>query len=115
MARYSLISDRKMNRVAANHGKTQARLSSETERIAARGRGILAAHKVSGATTITAERIKNMKFGSVDHFVLMEDRAGQAAANAIEFGHAPGGWYAEMEGAKRVQGIYVLHRAAGLI
>lgn len=78
---------------------SRAAVRAHTERIAARAESILAQHRDKGDAEI------QVKYGSLDGFVILSDEGGDRAAAAIEFG----GVRAD---GKPFPGLYILRRAA---
>lgn len=97
----TLIPQRDMSKHLAKDGKVQAAVRAQAEKMAARGRGILAAHRVSGAHKVEYEGHRSsVKYGHIDHYVVLTG----PAPISVEFGH-------RAENGRWVAGIYVLTRA----
>lgn len=94
--------DRKVTAIVARHPGVRRAVRAKAEDLAGRARGLLGAHRVTGATRI------EVTSGKVDSFVSM---IGEGVIS-IEYGHGPYERDGRLIGAS--QGLYVIHRAAGL-
>lgn len=86
MAKVTLISDKRINRICARHPKTQVAVWSGALRISriAAGRLDAASKKRTGHSQVTVSRLK-LRYGRIDWFVNLEDPGGNALS--IEYGH----------------------------
>lgn len=96
-----LIRQRDMSKHLAKDDKVQARLRAHAQKIAAKARGILAAHRDTGSHSINYEGHTSDKYGHIDHYVVMEG----PAPISVEFGH-------RAENGRWVMGLYILTIAA---
>ncbi len=92
-----------VNRLVAREPGVKAAVRAKAEELAVRARALLASHRDTGATTI------EVTSGRVDSFVSM---VGEGVVS-IEYGHSA---YTRKDGREigASQGLYVIHRAAGL-
>ena len=102
MARVRLKGKKYINRVVSHDGKTRAEVYDTAEEIAVKAEALLAPHRNDGSHRIETSH------GATDSYVSL---TGPAAAS-VEFGH----WlvYYGEPTEKFIQGLYILHRAAGL-
>ncbi|WP_405057051.1 DUF5403 family protein [Kribbella sp. NBC_01505] len=87
--------------------EVQEPLASLTSEIAERAQSLLVEHRHDGDAQIETAH------GDIDHFVILSDERGQAAALSIEFGREAG----ETKDGRKVthmEGLHVLGRAAKL-
>jgi hypothetical protein len=98
-----LIPQRDMSKHLAKDDKVQAHLKAHANKITARARGLLAAHRKSGEHKVFYEGHTSDQYGHIDHYVVMEGRG----AAAVEFGHFT-------KNGKWVMGLYILTIASGI-
>ena len=91
-----------MRKLVAQTPEVKAELLEHANQVADRARADLAGHRDTGAS-----RIEVMQ-GDVDAHVVMND-TGKGAAISIEFDHI------HNFTGRKVEGLYILHRAAGLL
>jgi hypothetical protein len=89
--------------VAALHVDAQNALDRESRKVASKAERKLAQHKHDGHAAIEIDE------GDVDRHVVLSDERGQKAALSIEFGRSP-----DDEGKGGMEGLFILHDAAGL-
>ena len=87
------------NDIVAHLGGVRGAVRYEAQKGAAVARGILLAHRDTGASQITVTH------GELDYFVNLDDTRGDRAAAAIEFGRS---------GRSPSQGVRALSKAFGL-
>lgn len=107
MAKIDLKKERRVNKIVAHTPGVRAEVYSAAQDIAAEAETNLLAHR---DTTNNTDHEITISRGTVDSFVNLE---GPAPA-AVEFGHFHGTGSSENT-ARFVPGLYILHRAAGLI
>ncbi|SDI41081.1 hypothetical protein SAMN05421505_14930 [Sinosporangium album] len=92
-----------INRIVSREPGVKAAVRAKAEEIGGRGRAFLAAHRDTGAAAV------EVTSGRVDSVVSLVD----PNALSIEYGHAA---YTRKDGREvgASQGLYVIHRAAGL-
>jgi hypothetical protein len=91
------FSDRVVNRIVSRVPGVRDAVKDQADRIGTQAEAGLAAHRKTGDTTVGVDH------SGVDSVVYLDDTRGQAAALSIEFGTGDS------------EGLYVLHRAAGLL
>lgn len=96
-----LIPQRDMSKHLAKDDKVQAHLKSHANKIAARGRGLLAQHRKTGDHQVNYEGHTNESYGHIDHYVVMTG----TAPVSVEFGHMT-------KNGKWVMGLYILTLAS---
>lgn len=100
----TLIPQRDMSEHLAKDDKVQAHLRSHAQKIAARARGLLAAHRKTGDHKVNYEgHASSIKYGHIDHYVVLEG----TAAVSVEFGHMA-------KNGRWVMGLYVLTIASNM-
>lgn len=117
MAKVRLIPDQAVNRIVAHLGPVQRKVHVEAEKVGARAKANKAAHTKAGHLEVEVEHHFQGRYGHVDSRISLHDPnapGNNVAVAAIEYGHAPGGWYARQSGAHHVEGLYILTKAAGL-
>jgi len=100
MAAVRLYSDKVINRIVSRLPEAQdaVKRGSRRDRPASRG---LAARRKTGDVRATVDH------SGTDSVVHLDDERGKGAALSIEYGHAT-------EDGTYVEGLYILHLAAGL-
>jgi hypothetical protein len=94
--------DRNAARIVARHPGVKKAVRAKAEQLGGRARGLLGVHRATGATRI------EVSSGKVDSFVSM---VGEGAIS-IEYGH--GAYQRDGRTIGASQGLYVIHRAAGM-
>ena len=107
MAKIDLKKERRVNKIVAHTPGVRAEVYSAAQEIAAKAEQILLEHR---DTTNKTDHEITISRGTVDSFVNLE---GPAPA-AVEWGHFWDNGEIEAE-VTFVPGLYILHRAAGLI
>jgi hypothetical protein len=100
---YDRVNGKKLEKLIALTREAQDGLEDETRKIAMEAEARLAAHYHSGDARIEVES------GDVDRYVVLSDERGQKAAMSIEYGRQP-----DDEGKGGMEGLFILHKAAGL-
>lgn len=102
---YKNVGGRKLTKIIALHADVQDALERETIGIALKAEADLAGHRDAGHARIETDHDS----GKVDHYVVLSDERGQKAAMSIEYGRKP-----DEEGRGGMEGLFILHKAAGL-
>jgi hypothetical protein len=92
-----------LERTIAHTDELEGQLGDHAYTIMIRARGNLSRHRKSGEHRITQTK------GKVDHYVNLEG----PAAMSIEEGHFLGGFYANTESIRFVEGLHILRNAIG--
>ncbi|GAB4588736.1 DUF5403 family protein [Nocardia sp. IFM 10818] len=108
MAGIYLQSDKSMNGRVSRMDPVQDALGKAAEDMLMKAEAGLAAHRKSGNTKVEKTRVKG-KYKTIDYEVALVGKN----AVAIEYGHQPSGLF-EGTDTKPPEGLYILHRAAGL-
>jgi hypothetical protein len=100
-----MVSRKKMNDIVSKLPEVRDAVHNQAEIVAAKAEGILAQHRDNSDNE---HHEITLTHGDVDSFVNLEG----PAPMSVEFGH-----YIRMSGGfpRYVVGLYILHRAAGLI
>ncbi|WP_158881988.1 DUF5403 family protein [Amycolatopsis anabasis] len=99
MPRIQLIGQRSVNKIVSHQPEVRAAVRFHAERLGAKAESLLDPHRKTGNAHIEVEH------HDVDSFVWLVDEA----ARHIEYGHVhniTGEW---------VEGLYIIHKAAGLV
>lgn len=96
-----LIPRKTINKKLARDGKVQATLERAANKIGRLAEADLAAHRDTGAHSIKVIRQKNVKYGHIDWYVVMDG----PAPVSVEFGH----W--DRNHNRFVGGLYILTNA----
>ena len=91
-----------VRRIVSRHPTVTAAVAAEASRIAGRARRMLAQHRDTGATEI------DVRHSKYDSYVGLND-TGKRAGMSIEFDHL------HNFTGREVDGLHILHRAAGLL
>lgn len=100
---YKRVGGRKIEKVIALHKDVQDGLDRHALRMGGTAEALLAGHRHEGHARIEVDE------GDVDRYVVLSDERGQKAAMSIEFGRRP-----DEDGNGGMEGLRILHRAAGL-
>lgn len=93
----TLIRQKDISKHLSQDGKVQNRLRAHAQKIAARARGLLAAHRKTGDHQINYEGHVTDPYGHIDHYVVMTG----TAPISVEFGH-------RAENGRWVMGLYIM-------
>ena len=113
MAKVKLRHEKYVNGAVANLTGVTAEVAAEASRIGGRARRFLAEHHHDGDAKIEVHTNLKGKYGRIDAEVDLVDTGKHIAAAAIEFGHVQ-----KLFGDKIIgytPGLYILHRASGLM
>lgn len=97
----NLIRSRDISKHLAQDGDVQQTLRAAALRILKRAEALLAMHRDTGAHEVKYERLKNVEFGHIDHYVVLDG----PAPVSVEFGHVA-------KNGRWVQGLYIITRAS---
>jgi hypothetical protein len=112
MARmYDRVNGKKLEKLIALTQEAQDGLKDETKKIGRKAEALLSETSGEGHAFIETDH----DTGKVDHYVVLNDERGLLAALSIEYGRKAQFYDIESgEEAGAMEGLFILHRAAGL-
>lgn len=108
MAKVTIYPDVRVRDLAAHRPGVKVAVRAQAEEIAVRAKADLESHR--DLTNGTNHEIE-VETGKLDSLVVMKG----PAPWALEFGHILSGWAAKDDQQGWVEGLFILHKAAGLI